>query len=163
MTVSPYDLPSWARSTSIESYGGDVDKEDLLGVGNINPLTDISAAQIASLSSHLAAAIRTAPLCIIQLSLSDFSITNFYSQWGNGLSFAPTVVENSPDFTLTFQSNYTDEYGQSQAINIKSVLIGIASNTVPSFSIAHTVSSPSVVDFTFTGSSTGIGLTITIW
>jgi DNA polymerase len=35
------------------------------------------------------------------------------------------VSVSSGSFTLTFDSSYTDEYGQSQAIDIKNVVFGV--------------------------------------
>lgn len=169
-TVKPYDLPPWARSASIYSYGGSVTKYDLLGVGPINVDTDISAAQIASMSSHLAAIMRVAPLCVVTTQFEPvygvWTLDNFFSQWGNGLSFAPTLTYGSGYFTLTFDSTYDDEYSQSEAINIKNVTFGFGriGSTSPNSTADYEITSANVVKIYVDNPDTNaLYLTTTIW
>lgn len=173
--IQPYDLPSWARSSSIESYGGDLDKQDLLGIGPVNPRTDLSASQIASFSSHLVSAVSVAPLAVVNVfsvyngGTGGVSVTNFYSQFGSGLLYAPTVTATSAhNINLIFEPTYQDQYGQDQAINIKSVLATIESSVtiavaVYSLTNSYTVKVKMVRPSTEAAPLDDLNATIVIW
>jgi hypothetical protein len=126
MTVTPSGLPAWSRTASHTQYGGNVDKRDYMGVGPVDALTDVSAAQFCRATADLAAAVRTLPMCVMTLLCNDTSSAAPTIEFVNMMSSVPRTTSyagdsapagfpsaarnNNGDITVTFDSSYTDEY-----------------------------------------------------
>lgn len=128
--TTPTGSPAWVRTVSFADYGGSTAKRDFMGIGAINALTDVSAAQVSRMVSDLAAAVRTAPFAVITFLCNDGSpaaptIESVYMMTGvRTVSYAgdnaptgfPSAARNgSGDVTFTFDSSYNDEYGVAGA------------------------------------------------
>lgn len=113
-------------------YGGHVSKENYLGRGAIDALTDVAAEEFSRMAADTAAAVRTAPFAIIQFTCNDSSpaaptITSVLMMTGVRLtSYAggsppsgfPSAARNSDgNVTFTFSSSYADEYGVAGAFS----------------------------------------------
>ena len=130
MAVTPSGSPAWVRTVSFSDYGGHQDKRDYGGMGAINPLTDISAAEESRLYSDVAAMVRTAPFCVALIQCNDSSPaaptvevidmmtgvrTTSYEGDAAPAGF-PSVARNGDgDFTITFDASYDDEYSVAGA------------------------------------------------
>ncbi len=153
MTTTPAGVAPWVRSVGIADYGGNAEKTDYLGIGVVNPKTDVSAAQFLRLTNDLAAAVRTAELCTIMFTCRDSGTPDdplvtyvggmvwLYSSSGGYDGGAPP--SGYPGVTrvsdgrvrVVFASSYTDSYGVSGSVVIHgavpgAVAAGIAANPV---------------------------------
>lgn len=130
MAVVPTGSPAWSRTASFAIYGGHVNKENYLGKGAIDALTDVAAEEFSRAVSDQAAAVRTAPFAIITYLCNDsspaaptvecvFMMTGVrLTSYGGGFPPAgfPSAARNgNGDVTFTFASSYTDEYGISES------------------------------------------------
>jgi hypothetical protein len=126
MSVTPSGLPAWTRTADHSQYGGHVDKRDYGGVGAINAMTDVSAAQFVRMCSDVAAVARTAPMWVITYECNDAGAapptieialgmtgTRLTSYEGDdpptGFPSASRVTDGA--VTFTFAASYDDEYG----------------------------------------------------
>lgn len=132
MPTIPTGSAPWLRTQSFVDYGGDANKTDYLGIGIINPKTDVSAAQLQRLANDIAAIGRSTPLVTIGWTCNDTApavptITLCRGMAWNydGAGYAgdtpptgyPSAARNGDgDITITFASSYTDSYGVSGAL-----------------------------------------------
>lgn len=128
MPVVPTGTPAWTRTASIEDYGGHTEKENYLGGGAINPLTDVDAREFSRMTADLAAVVRTAPFLVATYSADDAGAADpivefIWMMTGNvaGPFLGSTPPPGFPTFertgdgvvVITFDASYTDEYGVS--------------------------------------------------
>lgn len=72
--------PWWLRVADAAAYGGGSHKRDYGTQGPVNPVTDLTAAQLRRLTADLAGVSRMAPFCRLRIQLND------------GTPAAPTIV-----------------------------------------------------------------------
>ncbi len=133
MPITPAGYPAWSRTASFESYGGNVNKRDYGGQGAINPYTDVSASQFSRMVSDIAAITRTAAfgemtvLCndtvpgvptIEVVELMTGVRTSSYAGGSAPTGFPSGARNGNGHTTITFASDYTDEYGIQHALSI---------------------------------------------
>ena len=126
MAITPTGSPAWVRAMSHEDYGGHTDKTNWQSQGVVNPRTDVGADAFSSLCSHLAACARTAPFCVISLTLNDTSpaaptvnsvrmmtgVRSTSYAGGSAPTGFPTCTRVSDGVAyITFASSYDDPYG----------------------------------------------------
>ncbi len=141
--TTPTGSPPWLRTTSYVDYGGDANKTDYLGIGIINPKTDVSAAQLQRMANDLAACARAVPACTIAYTCNDTAVGHPTVTLCRGMAWNyagagytgdrpptgyPTVTRAADgDNTITFDSTYTDSYGVSGAFAINAAAPSVAS------------------------------------
>ncbi len=128
MAIAPAGSPAWTRAASHTFYGGNVNKENYLSRGAIDPLTDVAAEEFSRAQSDLAACARTQPFAVITLQCNDTSpaaptIWSVLMMTGVRLTsypgdtpptgFPSGARNGTGDITLTFASSYLDEFGVS--------------------------------------------------
>lgn len=155
MTTTPAGTAPWTRTVSIADYGGDAQKSDYLGIGVINPKTDVAASQFLRLVSDLSSCVRTLPLCTLTITgrggaLHPLVTSVLGMAWNyDGAGYSgdsppagyPSVTGTSTAWTITFAAAYSDEFGVSGAIALRG--IAAASNTAGAYANG-TVSSDTV-------------------
>ena len=128
MTI-PDGNPAWTRSATFDQYGGHVDKANYQSQGVVNPRTDVGAEGFSRLTSDVAAVVRTAEFCVMQIlcDVGGTTTTVEHCRLMTGVSSGsyvgtapptgfPTVTRNgSGDVSITFASSYTDEYAVAGA------------------------------------------------
>lgn len=134
MAVTPSGYPVWARATAFTDYGGSAAKRDFMGVGAVNSLTDVSAAQFSRLVSDVAAIARTAAFGELTFVCSDSSPaaptvesallmtgvrTSSYVSSSAPTGFPSGARNGNGDATFTFSANYSDDYSTSAALTIR--------------------------------------------
>ena len=133
--TTPTGTPAWERTTSVADYGGDASKTDYLGIGNVNPKTDVSAAQFLRMVSDLSAAVRASPLCTITFTCRDTvpddplvtSVTGMiWSYQGSGYDGGtpptgyPSVFRiGDGHVRIAFAATYADDFGVSGSLDIR--------------------------------------------
>ncbi|HEU4544346.1 MAG TPA: hypothetical protein VFR23_24660 [Jiangellaceae bacterium] len=137
MAVTPTGSPAWTRTVDFTHYGGHADKENYLGRGAIDALTDVAAEEYSRLAADTAAAVRTAAFAVMGVTCNDTSpaaptvthalmmtgvrLTSYAS--GSPPSGFPSGARNGDgDVTFTFSSSYLDEYGVSGGFTPRSAL-----------------------------------------
>lgn len=130
MPIVPTGSPAWSRAVSFEDYGGNVDKENYLSEGAINPLTDVDAAAFSRMTSDLAAVVRTAPFLVATYSADDAGTSDPIVEFVwmmTGRVATPFLGSTPPagfptfertgdgQVTITFDATYADEYGVAYA------------------------------------------------
>lgn len=124
MTVTPAGLPAWSRTADFSTYGGHTDKKNYQAQGVVNPRTDVSAEQFASLVADAAAVSRTADFAVVTFTCRDSTtddptLDSYLGMHGVGAAAAPTLTRISDGLVeLQWDATYTDPYGVSQAVNI---------------------------------------------
>ncbi len=134
MPVVPNGNPAWMRTVDFTDYDGHADKQNHLGQGVIDPLTDVGAEGYSRAMADAAACTRVAPFCELEILCSDSApaaptVVRAYMQTGKrDTSYAgdsapsgfPSGARNgNGDITLTFASSYTDEYGVAGAFELQ--------------------------------------------
>lgn len=129
--TTPTGSPPWLRTQSITDYGGDANKTDYLGIGVVNPKTDVSAAQLLRHINDVSAIGRVSPFCRIEFETNDqetpaadptvlsaigmkFTYSGPGYAGGSPPTGYPTVTRIADgQVRVTFASSYTDEFGVS--------------------------------------------------
>lgn len=133
MPITPAGAPIWARTATIEHFGGHLDKRDFNDRAGIDPLTDVSAAQFARLTADLTAIARTAPFAelVIRLRPNGAPIVECV-QMATGVRLVSYTGDEPPpgypsarrngasDITVTFASSYADAYGVVAPFSVRS-------------------------------------------
>lgn len=143
MTITPTGLPAWTRTADHTQYGGHTEKRDFMGVGPINPRTDVAAAELCRAAADLAATARTAPMWVLVFQCNDSSPaapTVEVALGMTGVRFTSYEADNPPtgfpsavrggngQVTFTFESSYADDYGTDGDYGVL-VATGSASST----------------------------------
>jgi hypothetical protein len=163
MAIIPSKLPPWIRTADIVDYGGDVDKQNYLGVDVIDPKTDQSAAQFSSLVQDVVASVNTAPFAVVcgTWTGSEITLHAYRSMYGNGAGYAPTITWNGSYtiFTFTWETEYEDNYGQSSSV----VIVG--ANATSDLAVVPKITYPSVnsVDVYFNSTNSEFRFTLQVW
>ncbi len=125
MPVVPNGSPAWTRNADFTHYDGHEDKQNHLGQGVVDPLTDVGAEGYSRMVADAAACVRVAPFCELEILCNDSApaaptIVRAYMQTGKrDTSYAgdsapsgfPSGSRNGAgDITLTFGASYRDEY-----------------------------------------------------
>ena len=126
MSITPTGAPAWTRQTSHVDYGGNVNKQNFMGQGVVNALTDVGAEDFCRMCSDLAAVARTASMFVIEYTCSDSSPAaptinvvlgmtgvRLVSYVGDAAptGFPSAARNGNGDVTFTFDSSYSDDYG----------------------------------------------------
>lgn len=134
MPIIPAGVPPWVRTNDLTHYGGHTDKQNFLGRGAIDALTDVDAEEFARLASDIAALQRVADFCQLTLVCSDsspaaptFELVNMMtgvrtvSYVGDAApSGFPSGARNgNGDVTVTFASSYNDPYSVAGAFSVR--------------------------------------------
>ena len=105
-----------------------------MGVGAVDPLTDVSAENFSRLVSDLAALAHTAPFAVITYLTNDTSPaaptietvymmtdvrTSSYEGDAAPAGFPSATRNNHGDVTFTFSSSYNDDYGVAGALSLR--------------------------------------------
>jgi hypothetical protein len=167
MTIQPAGNPLWYRNAGITQYGGDLNKKDYGGIGSINAMTDLSAAQFCRLTADMAAVARLCPLMRLVFTTSAGSPATAVNwcapAWAIALAYAdgsappsasyPTITGSSTSRTVTLSATATDDYGVTVAIYPKIVRAtgGVWDGVITSNA------------FTITGLTNGAPAVVTIW
>jgi len=132
--ATPSGLPAWSRAASAETYGGIATKTNYQSQGATNGRTDWAAEEFLRLTADAAACTRTCPFGAVKFTPDDItpahptvtrvdlmSGTQSVSYLGNAAPTGfPAVTRNGDgDYTVTFPTSVTDEFGVSQAVNIR--------------------------------------------
>jgi hypothetical protein len=130
MAVVPTGSPAWTRAVDFSHYGGSSDKQNYLGRGAIDALTDVDAEEYSRAMADQAAAVRTADFAVMVIQCSDTSPaapTVTFCALMTGVRLTSYVGSSPPagfpavarngngDFTITFASSYSDEYSVAGA------------------------------------------------
>ncbi len=127
--TTPGGNPAWTRSATFDQYGGHVDKANYQSQGVVNPRTDVGAEGFSRLVSDVAAIVRTAEFCVMQIvcDVGGTTTTVEHCRLMTGVSSGsyvgtapptgfPTVTRNgNGDVSITFASSYSDEYAVAGA------------------------------------------------
>ena len=124
--VVPTGSPVWVRTTDYSHYGGHASKENYLGRGAIDALTDVAAEEFSRMVADAASFARTAPFAVFEIQCSDTSPaapTILYAALMTGVASTSYLGSSPPagfpsfarngngHVTATFASSYSDEYG----------------------------------------------------
>jgi hypothetical protein len=133
MAIVPKGNPAFVRSSDITTLDGNVNKQNYLGIGIVDPRTDYSAEGFSRLVEIVAAAEKTIPRCVITLQCRDSIAANPTIVSHLGMYTQPTVARISDGYvSLTFPASESDVYGVSGGFTVSSVaskLLGISTNT----------------------------------
>ena len=125
MPIVPDGLPAWTRTADHTQYGGDLNKQNFMGVGCINAQTDVGAENLCRAAADLAAVVRTMPFCVMTLLCNDTSPaaptiefvnmmtgvrTTSYAGDAAPSGFPSAARNGNGDITVTFDSSYDDDY-----------------------------------------------------
>lgn len=134
MAITPTGSPAWVRTTDFSHYGGDVNKANYQSQGAVDAQTDVTAEQVSRLAADLAAAVRTAPFCVLTFLADDAlgndptveavsmmtGVTTVSYAGGSPPAGFPTVsYRNAGEHEIVFDASYTDPYGVSGALTIR--------------------------------------------
>ncbi len=130
MSITPAGSPAWTRSVGITDYSGNVNKQNYMGIGAIDALTDCSADEFCRATADLVACVRTAPFFVgtflcndtapaaptVESVLMQTGVRTTSYAGGSAPAGFPAAARNGDgDVTFTFDSSYTDEYGVAGA------------------------------------------------
>ncbi len=130
MAITPTGSPAWTRQADHTNYGGNTLKQNYLGQGVVNALTDVGAEDFCRLCSDMAAVARTASMWVINYTCSDTSpaaptVSIVHGMTGIRLvsyvgsspptGFPSATRNGNGDVTFTFAATYNDEYGVAGA------------------------------------------------
>lgn len=142
--ATPSGNPAWARTASAETYGGTASKVNYQSQGVTNPRTDLGAEEYLRLCGDVAAAVRTCPFGAVHFQADDTTpahptvtrvdmMSGIYttSYVGNAAPTGyPSVTRNGDgDYTVTFPTTVTDDYGVTYATYIRGAAPVMDSNT----------------------------------
>lgn len=140
--TTPTGLPAWTRSADFIQYGGDPNKANYQSQGVVNPRTDVGAEGFSRLVADVAAVVRTAEFCSMQVLCNDSvvgppTVENCRMMTGaTAVSYLgsapptgfPTVTRNgNGDVTATFLSSYNDDYGVAGGLLVKEPIAALVS------------------------------------
>ncbi len=132
--ITPSGDPAWVRTASFSNYGGSTTKHDYMGIGAIDPYTDLAASEFSRMVSDMAACARTAPFAVITYVCTDSgagepsveavymmtAVTTVSYLGEHGPVGFPSIARNgNGDVTVTFASSYNDEYAVAGAFAIR--------------------------------------------
>ncbi len=144
MPVVPTGSPAWIRSGDFTVYGGNLNKQNYLLRGVVDPNTDVSAEQFARMTADLAAIARVAPFCVMVLQLNDTSpaaptvqrvnmmtgVRNTSYAGGSAPTGFPSAARVSNGVcTVTFSSSYSDEYSVAGAFALQAPQVQLLSGS----------------------------------
>lgn len=130
MAITPTGSPAWTRTVDFSHYGGNANKENYLGRGAIDALTDVAAEEFSRMVADIAGLARTAPFAIVTYLCNDASPdaptiefcalmtgvqTTSYEGDAAPAGFPSAARNGDGDVTFTFASSYADEYGVAGA------------------------------------------------
>lgn len=140
MAITPTGAPAWTRTVDFRHYGGNASKENYLGRGAIDALTDVAAEEFSRMTADLAAAVRSADFATLDITCNDTSPaaptinyaalmtgvrTSSYSGGSPPSGFPSAARNGNGDVTITFAASYTDEYGVVGAFTPKTVIVAV--------------------------------------
>lgn len=141
--TTPTGNPAWTRSADYTTYGGDPNKANYQSQGVVNPRTDVGAEGFSRLVSDVAAVVRTAEFCVMQI-LCDVGGTATtvencrmmtgvtavtYSGTAPPTGFPSVTRNGNGDVTVTFASSYLDEYGVTGAFAATDAIASLVNAT----------------------------------
>lgn len=134
MAIIPAGAPPWVRTNDLSHYGGHAEKQNYLGRGAIDALTDVDAEEFARLAADQAALARVLDFCQATILCSDsapaaptFEFVNMMtgvraiSYVGDAApSGFPSGARNGAgDVTITFGASYNDPYNVAGAFSVR--------------------------------------------
>lgn len=127
--------PAWTRTAGPEAYGAHANKVNYMNQGKIDALTDVGAEDINRIGLDLSAVVRTAPLLVARLTLSDTSpddptvhfcafqpsgvITTDFAGDAPPAGFPTFTRLGNGNIRVTFDASYADDYGNSAATDLQ--------------------------------------------
>lgn len=124
MAVVPTGLPAWARTSDYATYGGDINKKNYAAQGAVNPTTDVTAEQFASLTADLAAAVRTVEFAVVTFTCQDTAVADpllnaYLGMHGVGPAAAPAITRlGNGHVRVQWNPSFTDPYGVAQTLTL---------------------------------------------
>lgn len=128
--TTPSGTPAWARANDHTTYGGDLNKENYMGIGIVDAQTDVGAEQLCRMAADMSAMIKVAPFAVITYLNRDTAVAaplveSVMMQTGvTGASYEgdtppagfPTAAYVSAGIsTFTFDASYSDAYSVAAA------------------------------------------------
>lgn len=130
MTIVPTGAPLWAYTTTLEDYGGNLEKRNYMDRGAIDAISDIDARQFARLTADVYGIGATSPLCTLSFECRDTpaSVPRVTRcQFVTGVELLPYDGDRPPDLfgagklpkmtrlgdgavEVTFAESYRDDY-----------------------------------------------------
>lgn len=168
MTITPTGSPAWVRAADHTQYGGHTEKQDFMGVGAINALTDVSAAEFCRACSDLAAVTRTAPMWIItylnndtatdpptiEVALGMTGVTLVSYEGDNPPTGFPSAARTGNGVVVfTFDSSYDDEYGVAGAYAVQHATASVQSSSHRTAPVSTTATTATVRVFDDAGAA----------
>lgn len=144
MPVTPTGSPAWTRTADYTQYGGHANKENYLGRGPIDALTDVGAEEFSRAAADLAACARSAPFAILDITCNDTSPaaptfnyvammtgirTTSYAGGSPPTGFPGGDRNSAGSISIHFESSYTDEYGVAGSFTPRLVSVSLAGQT----------------------------------
>lgn len=138
MSITPTGSPAWLRSNDFTSYGGNLNKQNYLLRGVVDPYTDLDAAEFARMTADLAALQRVAPFANLIIQMNDTSPaaptiqrahmmtgirTTSYSGSSAPSGFPSAARTSNGVCTVTFASSYTDDYSVSGTFAVQCPIV----------------------------------------
>lgn len=135
--IVPTGSPAWTRNADHTVYGGDLNKTNWHTQGATNSRTDVTAEALCRLAEDVAAAVRTAPFCELTVVVndSDHAVTvnavnqmtgvrvTSYDGASPPAGFPSATRNGTGDFTILWDTSYTDDYGVSGDVNVQHVVL----------------------------------------
>lgn len=124
MAVIPTGDPCWACTSSIETYGGNVDKKNYLDIGIVDPKTDVDAGQFSRMVEDVQMMNKTADFAVITFTCNDTAtedptLNAYWGMHGNGEGAAPTMTRLGDGYvSIEWESSYSDSYGITLDVNL---------------------------------------------
>lgn len=171
MTV-PTGSPAWARASTLQSYGGDLNKVDYGNIGVVSPKTDVSADHLRRIIADLSAVSRAAPLCKIVFVCHEAAhptvafVSGMFGVY-TGAGYAggsppagfPSVTRSAlGQYVVTLSASYSDAFGVSYATNVNAALASVNTSAESALANPVIVSARFVYVYTFvtaTSAATG--------
>ena len=135
--VVPAGSPPWTRTATIERFGGALDKQNYLGRGPIDALTDTSAEGFARLTNDAAAVVPVIVTSFGRLIGSTRVVDNALTP--TGVRSVPYAIDTTPpvgfprvdrvdvgSYVVTIPAELTDAYGVTAPVAIQHVKPGNA-------------------------------------
>lgn len=191
MAVIPAGSPLWLRTADISQYGGDLNKRNWGGLGAVDPLTDITAAQMSRLATDVAGLARVAPLATITVVDSNtlahavaqtggLTVVSARCAWGvAGASYSgdspPTGMPSVTLGATTYGWGYivdigatrSDDYGVSGAVTPKMFIVTLNDSSWTGAWTQQSITGASLTFTRYDGSYNWIGggtvMTIVVW
>ena len=130
MAITPNGSPAWVRNADHTTYGGNAEKTNYQSRGVINALTDVGAEEFVRMVSDLAAVVRTAPFCVINVTGRDSTVqdptvnrvtlqtgatASSYDGGSPPAGFPSVTRVGDGNYLVTFAATYADPYSVSGA------------------------------------------------